>query len=180
MSSSAIRSSCARSIIGVIAGRWNLDARWVLTSGRASLSDEVEAFDIAPSAVAAARERCRGLANVHLTCKALAEDGIDGQFDLIVLSEIGYYFEVAKLRRIAISLMSRLLPGGVILAAHWLGTSRDHLLKGDSVHDVLRFTFGEVGFVLDHAERYPGFRMDRWSKPARRDGQRARNHEANP
>jgi 2-polyprenyl-3-methyl-5-hydroxy-6-metoxy-1,4-benzoquinol methylase len=152
----------------------------VLTSGLASLCDEVAAFDIAPSAVAAAREECRGFANVHLTCNAFAEDGIDGQFDLIVLSEIGYYFEVAKLRKIVISLMSHLSPGGVIVAAHWLGTSRDHVLKGDSVHDLLRSTLGEAGLVLELGERYQGFRLDRWSKPALRDGQPATNREARP
>jgi 2-polyprenyl-3-methyl-5-hydroxy-6-metoxy-1,4-benzoquinol methylase len=147
----------------------------VLTYGLASLCDEVEAFDIAPSATAAAQDRCRGLANVHVTCKAFDEDGIDGQFDLIVLSEIGYYFEVAELRRIATSLMSHLLPGGVIVAAHWLGKSRDHMLRGDSVHDVLRATFEQVGLVLDLAERYPEFRLDRWTKTTRSNGRSAKN-----
>lgn len=147
----------------------------VLTSRLASLCDEVEAFDIAPSAVVAARERCRGLTNVHVRCKAFAEDGIEGQFNLIVLSEIGYYFEAAKLSRIAIGLTSHLLAGGIIVAAHWLGTSSDHVLNGDAVHDVLHSTFKQVGFVLELADRYPGFRLDRWTKVRRTNERPTKN-----
>jgi predicted TPR repeat methyltransferase len=149
----------------------------MLTSGLASLCDEVQAFDIAPSATAAAQDRCRGLANVHVTCKAFAEDAIDGQFDLIVLSEIGYYFEVAELRRITNSLMSHLLPGGVIVAAHWLGISSDHLLKGDAVHDVLYSAFEQEGLVPELAERYPEFRLDRWTNVRQANDQPAENQQ---
>jgi predicted TPR repeat methyltransferase len=147
----------------------------VLTSRLASFCDEVEAFDIAPSAAAAAREQCRGLTNVHLSCAGLSEDRIDGQFDLIVLSEIGYYFEVAELRRIASILASRLLPSGVIVAAHWLGTSSDHVLTGDAVHDELRSIFEQAGVVLELAERYSAFRMDRWKKVRRMNNQTVTN-----
>jgi predicted TPR repeat methyltransferase len=149
----------------------------VLSSGLASFCDEVEAFDIAPSATAAAQDRCRGLANVHVTCKAFAEDAIDGQFDLIVLSEIGYYFEVAELRRITNSLMSHLLPGGVIVAAHWLGISSDHLLEGDAVHDVLCSAFEQEGLVPELAERYPEFRLDRWTNVRQANDQPAENQQ---
>jgi cyclopropane fatty-acyl-phospholipid synthase-like methyltransferase len=149
----------------------------VLTYGLASLCDEVEAFDIAPSAAAAAQVRCRGLANVHVTSKAFDGDGIDGQFDLIVMSEIGYYFEVAELRRITTSLMSHLLPGGVIVAAHWLGISSDHLLMGDAVHDVLCSAFEHEGLVPELAERYPEFRLDRWTKVTQANDQPAENQQ---
>jgi 2-polyprenyl-3-methyl-5-hydroxy-6-metoxy-1,4-benzoquinol methylase len=136
----------------------------VLTFRLASLCDEVEAFDIAPSAVATARERCRGLANVHLSCSTFSEDRLDGPFDLIVLSEIGYYFEVAELRRIAASLVSRLLPDGVVVAAHWLGTSSDHVLTADAVHNVLYSIFEQEGLALELSHSHPGFRLDRWTK----------------
>jgi predicted TPR repeat methyltransferase len=149
----------------------------VLTCGLASICDEVEAFDIAPSAVAAARERCTGMNNVHLSCKPLSEDRSAGPFDLIVLSEIGYYFEVVELRRIAISLMARLLEGGVIIAAHWLGTSSDHFLAGDAVHDVLRSAFEQEDLVLELADSYPGFRMDRWTKVRRPGHQPAKGQQ---
>jgi 2-polyprenyl-3-methyl-5-hydroxy-6-metoxy-1,4-benzoquinol methylase len=139
----------------------------VLTAGLASLCAEVDAFDIAPSAIATARERCENLKNVHLDCKALSEDVIDGEFDLIVLCEIGYYFKEVELRGIAAALVSHLAPGGVVVATHWLGTSSDHLFSGDAVHDTLRSAFQQKGLELENANRYPGFRLDQWTKPQR-------------
>lgn len=136
----------------------------VLTSALASFCDEVNAFDIAPSAASTALRRCTGQTHVHVSCKALSEAGIDGTFDLIVLSEIGYYFEAAELRRIAIGLLSHLQRDGVIIAAHWLGTSSDHVLTGDAVHSVLCSAFEQQGLVPELAERYPGFRLDRWKR----------------
>jgi 2-polyprenyl-3-methyl-5-hydroxy-6-metoxy-1,4-benzoquinol methylase len=147
----------------------------VFSSGLASFCDEVEAFDIAPSAVAVARERCRELTNVRLSSAALSEYRIGGKFDLIVLSEIGYYFNVSELRRISIRLVSHLLPGGVIVAAHWIGTSLDHVLTGDGAHDVLRSTFEQEGLELELAESYPGFRVDRWANFRGANNQSAKN-----
>jgi SAM-dependent methyltransferase len=133
----------------------------VLTAGLAGLCDQVEASDISPSAVEQARTRCASLKNVHLTCGSLEDAVPGGEFDLIVLSEIGYYFEEAQLAEIAEGLRGRLVRGGTLLAAHWLGRSQDHVLSGDRVHEVLtRLT----GMQWELAERYEGFRLDRWSK----------------
>jgi hypothetical protein len=102
--------------------------------------------------------------NVRLSCKALSEKRIEGRFDLIVLSEICYYFEVADLCRIASNMMACLLPGGIIVAAHWLGSSCDHVLSGDAVHNLLHSIFEPNGMVLEQSGSYPEFRLDRWTK----------------
>jgi SAM-dependent methyltransferase len=131
----------------------------VLTAGLAELCDSVEAIDISPTAVDRARKRCRNFANVRVTKGQLPGDVPDGVFDLIVFSEIGYYFEPAALFRIATQLAGRLSSGGIFLAAHWLGASPDHRLKGDEVHALL----GRIpGFERTLAERHEGFRMERW------------------
>jgi hypothetical protein len=49
----------------------------------------------------------------------------------------------------------------VLLAVHWLGTSKDHVLTGDQVHSMLRAL---PGLVLDLSERREEFRLDRWVK----------------
>jgi 2-polyprenyl-3-methyl-5-hydroxy-6-metoxy-1,4-benzoquinol methylase len=136
----------------------------VLTEQLASFCDEVDAFDIASSAVATARLRCRELTNVRISSARLDEDQIVGSYDLIVFSEIGYYFQPDRLGSIAGALATHLMAGGVIVAAHWLGHSKDHLISGDAVHDVLRATFLEHALKLDRTELYPEFRLDRWTK----------------
>ena len=41
------------------------------------------------------------------------------QFDLVVLSEIGYYLEAAELRTVLSREVARLVRGTVVIAAHW-------------------------------------------------------------
>jgi SAM-dependent methyltransferase len=55
------------------------------------------ACDISPSAVACAKERCRELANVEIHQRDVAEGAPEGTFDLIVFSELGYYFSADRL-----------------------------------------------------------------------------------
>ena len=133
----------------------------LLTSRLASLCDQVEAIDISPTAVAQAQVRCKHLPNVCITCGTLPADVPPGTFDLIVLSEIGYYFKESALYNLACVLAAKLEERGTLLAAHWLGYSKDHVLSGDRVHEVL-MTVG--GLRHSHAERHEGFRIDRWER----------------
>jgi len=133
----------------------------VLTRLLSTICDQVEAMDIAPSAVSGARERCKDLDNVVVVCGALPEVIPEGSFDLIVLSEIGYYFYEEQLRNLAHDLVERLSLRGVLLAVHWLGSSDDHLLHGDQVHTIL----GSLNaLVHDCSELHTGFRLDRWTR----------------
>jgi protein-L-isoaspartate O-methyltransferase len=133
----------------------------VFTAQLASLCDRVEAMDISPTAVEEARIRCEKLPNVAITCGALPASLPEGMFDLIVLSEIGYYFEEHQLAALADRLVEKLPVGGTLLAAHWLGTSEDHVLAGDHVHDILA---ARRGVALGHSERYASFRLDCWTR----------------
>lgn len=133
----------------------------VLTEGLARVCESVEAVDLSSTAIAQAKERCHHLDNVHLTCGSLVDAMPEGKFDLVVLSEIGYYFDEGQLQRIAEVLVRNLTSGGTLLAAHWLGESADHVLSGDRVHEVLDGV-AEVRRV--RAERHAGFRLEVWEK----------------
>ena len=138
----------------------------VLTAKLATICDHVDAMDISPTAVEETRARCADLPQVSTTCGALPDLIPAGEFDLVVFSEIGYYFEEDVLRELAKTLVSRISRSGVLLAAHWLGKSKDHLLQGDRVHEIL----GSIeGLSLELSERHEGqqpgvagFRLDRW------------------
>ena len=133
----------------------------VLTAKLARICDSVEAMDISSAAVAQARERTQDLDNVRTTCGALPAFLSPGTFDLIVFSEIGYYFSEEDLFALAITLSSRVDKAGVFLAAHWLGESSDHLLSGDRVHEILNQV---PDLILRHGERRAGFRLDVWTR----------------
>jgi protein-L-isoaspartate O-methyltransferase len=135
----------------------------VLTAALAQRCDEVQAIDIAPSAVAMARERCANFPRVTIACADLAERCPEGPFDLIVFSELGYYFSERRLTHIAESLSAALDAGGELIGVHWLGTSEDHLLHGDQVHAILKDTLMKSCAWIKGAQR-PGFRLDAWRR----------------
>ena len=135
----------------------------VLTAALAERCDEVQAIDIAPSAVAMARERCANFPRVTIACADLAERCPEGPFDLIVFSELGYYFSERRLTRIAESLSAALGAGGELIGVHWLGSSEDHLLHGDQVHAILKDTLMKSCAWIKGARR-PGFRLDTWRR----------------
>jgi SAM-dependent methyltransferase len=118
-------------------------------------------MDISATAIEQARRRCREFLNVELHVGALPDQIPRGDFDLIVFSEIGYYFEEGPLRTLGEQLVHQLQHGGTLLAAHWLGTSTDHVLSGDRVHEILA---GLPDLRLELSERHAGFRLDRWGR----------------
>jgi protein-L-isoaspartate O-methyltransferase len=130
-----------------------------LTVQLASRCDRVLATDVAPTAADRARRRCARWPNVSVACADLSGTIPAGPFDLIIFSEIGYYFGCRALAEIARRLRGALESGGEFGAVHWLGHSQDHALHGDVVHQVL-----EQSLDLERIEgrRTPEFRIDTW------------------
>ena len=125
----------------------------VLTARLASIAERVVAVDASPAAVSAARTRLGGLGNVDLHVGVLPEWWPDGDFDLLVFSELGYYWDIPGLDDVLSRLAGLVRPGGVLIAVHWLGASPDHLLSGHAVHARLRRRFG------------PSTRCEEWVRP---------------
>ena len=130
-----------------------------LTRRLARRCDTVVALEPSSSALAVARDRLRALSNVDLRAGALPEDWPEGDFDLVVLSEVGYYFETEGVRYLAERTLASLAKGGEVVAAHWRGRSEDHLLHADAVHAELRRELGPPVCQYEQAE----FRLDLWS-----------------
>jgi protein-L-isoaspartate O-methyltransferase len=130
-----------------------------LTARLAQFCDSVVASDVAPSAVESARQRCRSFSNVQVYQSDLSNGPPHGPFDLIVFSEVGYYFDRRNLIEIALDLAGELETGGEFVALHWLGRSRDHVLHGDAVHSLLT-TY--LPLEWRKGERHAGFRIDTW------------------
>jgi predicted TPR repeat methyltransferase len=133
----------------------------VLTEHLATRCLQLIAMDISPSAVAMARTRCAHYPNVRIVEGSLPQDLPTATFDLIVFSEIGYYFERGALAGLRDLLTERLAPQGVLVGVHWLGVSADHLLMGDEVHDVLRLS---NSLRMTASQRHDGFLLESWER----------------
>jgi SAM-dependent methyltransferase len=133
----------------------------VLTERLAGRCRNLFAMDISPTAVAMARQRCERYGNVSIVEGALPDDLPRDTFDLIMFSEIGYYFERGGLAGLRDSLIDHLAKRGLLVGVHWLGTSKDHLLTGDEVHEVLR---SSDSLRITASQRYDGFLLESWER----------------
>ena len=109
----------------------------VLTAQLAPRCDRLLACDVVPEAVAAARLRAAGLSGVRVERRVIPGEWPPGSFDLIVLSELLYYFDDADLGQVLGLGIGSLRPGGQILAVHWRHPAPDHPRTGDEVHEDL-------------------------------------------
>lgn len=109
----------------------------VLTAALGERCDRLLAVDVSESAVATTRGRTAHLPGVGVERRSLPGEWPEGSFDLVVLSEVGYYFAVDDLRDVLDHVCGALEPGGSLLAVHWRHPVEDYPLGGDDVHAVL-------------------------------------------
>jgi predicted TPR repeat methyltransferase len=99
--------------------------------------DELLAVDVSERAVAAARRRLSGRGHVRVERRTLPEEMPGGPFDLIVASEVLYYFPREEMLAVLQAFERELARGGALLAVHWRRETRTYPLQGDEVHELL-------------------------------------------
>ncbi|MER0477889.1 class I SAM-dependent methyltransferase [Streptomyces sp. Edi2] len=148
-----------------------------LTLRLAERCDALLACDRVASAADTAARRTAGHPHVRIEQRTLPEQWPDGSFDLIVLSELLYYFDAATLDDLLRRAVTALEPGGTLLTVHWNHPADAHLATGAELAPVLARVPGlaltadhrEDDFVLQTFGRIgPG--RSRPLSPARREG----------
>ncbi|MEO9066518.1 MAG: SAM-dependent methyltransferase, partial [Caldimonas sp.] len=117
----------------------------VLTRLLAARCERLLAVDVNESALEAARRRCADLPHVELRRMAVPTEFAAGPLDLVVMSEVGYYWSLPDLERALLLAEAALVPGGVLLLVHWTPPVPDYPLRGDDVHDVALAHAGNGG-----------------------------------
>jgi len=115
-----------------------------LTVALAQRCSALLACDFSSLAVAAARRRVSGLANVFVACEAVPAFWPDESFDLIVISELGYYLDGDALDDMAMKAWRSLEISGTLVACHWRHPIPEGTLTGDKVHTRLSAASGVV------------------------------------
>ena len=137
----------------------------VLTADLAARCDTVTGVDIAEQPLSIARERLAGHPGVRFARMTLPGEWPSGTFDLIVVSEVGYYLAEADLERLFECCRDSLAPAGVLVACHWRHPVPEYPLTGDRVHELLATVSGLARTVL-HLES--DFVLEVWQpEPAR-------------
>ncbi|SDQ95546.1 bifunctional PIG-L family deacetylase/class I SAM-dependent methyltransferase [Microbacterium sp. cf332] len=99
--------------------------------------DDVLALDIADAPLAAARRRLGDRGDVRFVRAALPREWPAGSFDLIVVSEVGYYWDESDLVAAIGRMRASLAPDGHLVACHWRHPVAEYPLSGDQVHAAL-------------------------------------------
>jgi SAM-dependent methyltransferase len=123
----------------------------VFSEQLASRCDALLCCDVAAAPVRAAAERTSGLPQVRVERRELPRQWPAGRFDLIVFSELLYYFGADDLDRLLNSAAASLQPGGTLLAVHWRHPVADYPRSGDDVHGVIAAQPG-LARLVSHAE----------------------------
>ena len=126
---------------------------------------ELVAVDISHAAVARAAERVAAYPGVRCEVRNVPADLPSEPFDLIVASDVLYYWTRADVESAARRFAELMVPGGALVAAHYI-PPWGVLLTGDEVHDILRDT---VPLQHVHAEQIEfgagrPYRLDRYER----------------
>jgi SAM-dependent methyltransferase len=143
----------------------------VLTSLLATRCMSLLSVDVVESVVEQARERCRDLPQVRFARMVVPQEFPNDTFDLVVLSEVGYYWSLETLQDAKARIVGALEPGGHLLLVHWTPFVHDYPLTGDQVHEAFLDT-GD-GLPLRHlcgtrAEKYRLDLLERVAKEGER------------
>ena len=136
-------------------------AEGVLTDRLAPRADEVVSVDASATAVERAVRALAGLRNVDVRRGVLPGAFPAGSFDLVVMSEIGYFLSTADLAELIDLSVAALRPRGELIAVHRREPSEGYPQHGEAVHAcvrahdelVQRVSHDEEEFVLDLWER---------------------------
>lgn len=135
----------------------------VLTAQLAKRCGQLLAIDVNDAALAQARERCREFSHVSLAKMFVPEEFPAKNFDLIVVSEVGYYLSAPDWERAQNEIVNHLNPQGDVVLVHWTHFVHDYPQTGDVVHD--SFANRAKGRLnLLKAVRTADYRLDVWRK----------------
>ena len=135
-------------------------ANGVLTAQLGPRCDALLAVDVSKTAVAAARERCGDQPNVRIELRRLPAEAPDETFDLVLLSEVVYYWDSADIVRMGDWLRGAVRSGGYVLLVHWIGET-DYPKSGDDAVAELHAAFGDRVTVV-RSDRHEAYRLDLW------------------
>lgn len=107
-------------------------SRGELAADLARRCQDVLAVDRSPAAVARARTVVP--TNVETAVLDAPTEWPDGAFDLVVLSEVGYFLSPVDLERLIARVRSSLADHGVVVLCHWRHPVEGWVLDGADVH----------------------------------------------
>ena len=118
--------------------------------------DTLISIDISEKALEVAKKRLANESKVAFRVAAIPEGFPDGMFDLIIMSEVGYYLSLKDLQKTITLIEQQLNLGGTLIIVHWTHYVKDYPLAGDEVHEC----FAESKLTHLYGDRTKDYRLD--------------------
>jgi len=133
----------------------------VLSEMLAAKCNNLLSVDIADAPLAKARKRLARYPQVILQKMTVPNEFPEQDFNLVVMSEVGYYLSMPDLNQLQNLIGKHLVPGGQLMLVHWTPTVPDYPLTGDEVHEsFLSLCGGHGPFIHLHGQREENYRLD--------------------
>jgi LmbE family N-acetylglucosaminyl deacetylase/SAM-dependent methyltransferase len=121
--------------------RWGLEigcSIGTLTAELAARCTSLLAVDASSTALELAAARLAPFPNVATRQVILPADWPEGTYDLVVVSEVGYYLAPAEFELLLEHIRGSMAPAGTLLLCHWRHPVSGWELDGDTVHALVR------------------------------------------
>ncbi len=132
----------------------------VLSARLATRCDRLLSTDIVASVLDEARARLVDHSHVRVEQRAIPEEWPTELFDLVVLSEVAYYFDPPALDDIVARVLETTTRNAHVVAVHWRGAT-NYPLTADEAHARIQRGDGLLR-VVHHEERE--FVLDVWER----------------
>jgi SAM-dependent methyltransferase len=135
-------------------------ANGVLTAQLGPRCDALLAVDVSKTALEAARARCADQPHIRIEQRRLPADAPQETFDLVLLSEVVYYWDSEDIVRLGDWLRGAVRSGGHVLLVHWIGET-DYPKSGDDAVAELHAALADRVSV-ERSDRHEAYRLDLW------------------
>jgi predicted TPR repeat methyltransferase len=129
----------------------------VLTGQLAPRCKRYIAVDVAEAAVTQARARLAASPQVEIRLMHLPHQDLDGQFDLLVLSEVLYFMSADELPKMAALAARHVVPGGDLIIVSYDGETETRLTGRQATDVFLNACAGD--FEMRRAEQREGYHV---------------------
>lgn len=124
--------------------------------------DHLLAVDSSETAIELARHRTAGVDHVDVRRARVPDEWPEGRFDLISISEVGYFLSPRRLEEVVSLVRDALTEDGHLLLCHWRHQPVGWPLAGPRVHEA--FLAGGADVLVEHHE--PDFLLHVLGRPS--------------
>lgn len=137
----------------------------VLTYMLAARCTKLLAVDISEKPIEIARKRCENQPQVTFKALDISTEFPTNAYDLILISEVGYYLTEEKLLELYQNCKKNISDQGQILLVHWTGFVEEYPLSGKEVHKLFeKFNAEEKVFSELAKITRPEYELVLWQK----------------